>query len=207
VPYGKETARISDPPCLARLIWYLGRASSRRRHAGLGWIHPKHAPFLTDFLRLYRGATPLVLIPRTVEESRADLRICNREEVAVVPTAATQLLRRRTPDETGTQVVLSLRRLNRIRQVDAQLFHDRRGGLYPGRDSGSGTRSRPTLSLELGLEGTAQIGGNLSTNAGGTAVLRYGMMRDLVLGLELVLADGRVLESLKACARTTPATT
>jgi FAD/FMN-containing dehydrogenase len=60
--------------------------------------------------------------------------------------------------------------------------------------------------LSLGSEGTAQIGGNLSTNAGGTAVLRYGMMRDLVLGLEVVLADGRVLMGSRACARTTPAT-
>jgi len=158
------------------------------------------APFLTDFRRLYRGATPLVLIPRTVEEVARILRICNREEVAVVPHGGnTSYCGGATPDETGTQVVLSLRRLNRIRQVDAanySMIVEAGCTLAETQEAARGVDR--LFPLSLGSEGTAQIGGNLSTNAGGTAVLRYGMMRDLVLGLELVLADGRVLESLKS---------
>ena len=66
---------------------------------------------------------------------------------------------------------------------------------------------RALFPLSLGAEGSCRIGGNLSTNAGGVNVLRYGMTRDLVLGLEVVLADGRVWNGLRHCARTTPATT
>src|SRR5580658_2691980 len=78
------------------------------------------APFLADFRRLYRGATPLVLLPRNVDEVAEILRICNREEVAVVPHGGnTSYCGGATPDETGAQIVLSMRRLNRIRHVDA----------------------------------------------------------------------------------------
>jgi FAD/FMN-containing dehydrogenase len=158
------------------------------------------APFLTDFRRLYRGATPLVLLPRTVDEVARILRICNREEVAVVPHGGnTSYCGGATPDETGSQVVLSLRRLNRIRQVDAANYSMIvEAGCTLAETQEAAREADRLFPLSLGSEGTAQIGGNLSTNAGGTAVLRYGMMRDLVLGLEVVLADGRVLESLKS---------
>jgi FAD/FMN-containing dehydrogenase len=158
------------------------------------------APFLTDFRRLYRGATPLVLLPRTVDEVARILRICNREEVAVVPHGGnTSYCGGATPDETGSQVVLSLRRLNRIRQVDAANYSMIvEAGCTLAETQEAARGADRLFPLSLGSEGTAQIGGNLSTNAGGTAVLRYGMMRDLVLGLEVVLADGRVLESLKS---------
>jgi FAD/FMN-containing dehydrogenase len=158
------------------------------------------APFLTDFRRLYRGATPLVLLPRTVEEVARILRICNREEVAVVPHGGnTSYCGGATPDEGGSQVVLSLRRLNRIRQVDAANYSMIvEAGCTLAETQEAARGADRLFPLSLGSEGTAQIGGNLSTNAGGTAVLRYGMMRDLVLGLEVVLADGRVLESLKS---------
>src|SRR5471032_217641 len=77
------------------------------------------APYLTDFRRLYHGATPLVLLPRSVEEVAQILRICNREEVAVVPHGGnTSYCGGATPDEAGSQIVLSLRRLNRVRQID-----------------------------------------------------------------------------------------
>ncbi len=158
------------------------------------------APYLTDFRRLYHGATPLVLLPRDVAGVAQILRICERESVAVVPHGGnTSYCGGATPDEAGSQIVLSLRRLNRVRQVDAANYSMIiEAGCTLAEAQGAARDAERLFPLSLGSEGTAQIGGNLSTNAGGTAVLRYGMMRDLVLGLEVVLADGRVLHSLKS---------
>jgi FAD/FMN-containing dehydrogenase len=158
------------------------------------------APFLTDFRRLYHGTTPLVLLPRNVDEVAQILRICNREEVALVPHGGnTSYCGGATPDEAGSQIVLSMRRLNRVRQVDAANYSlIVEAGCTLAEVQTAAREAERLFPLSLGSEGTAQIGGNLSTNAGGTAVLRYGMMRDLVLGLEVVLADGRVLEGLKS---------
>src|ERR1700730_312857 len=158
------------------------------------------APYLVDFRGLYRGATPLVLLPRDSREVCRILEICNRREVAVVPHGGnTSYCGAATPDESGTQIVLSLRRLNRIRRLDAADYSMiiESGCTLAEAQAAARTVDR-LFPLSLGSEGTAQIGGNLSTNAGGTAVLRYGMMRDLVLGLEVVLADGRVLSALKS---------
>jgi FAD/FMN-containing dehydrogenase len=158
------------------------------------------APYLADFRRLYHGATPLVLLPRDVDQVVQVLRICNRDEVAVVPHGGnTSYCGGATPDEAGSQIVLSLRRLNRIRQVDAANYSMIvEAGCTLAEAQAAARQADRLFPLSLGSEGTAQIGGNLSTNAGGTAVLRYGMMRDLVLGLEVVLADGRLLEGLKS---------
>jgi FAD/FMN-containing dehydrogenase len=157
------------------------------------------APYLVDFRRLFQGATPLVLLPRDAAQVSTILAICHRAEVAIVPHGGnTSYCGAATPDETGSQVVLSMRRLNRVRHVDATNYSM---VLEAGCTLAEAQRTARTADrlfpLSLGSEGTAQIGGNLSTNAGGTAVLRYGMMRDLVLGLEVVLADGRMLSGLK----------
>jgi FAD/FMN-containing dehydrogenase len=158
------------------------------------------APYLSDFRRLYHGSAALVLLPRNVDEVARILRICNRDEVAVVPHGGnTSYCGGATPDETGTQIVLSLRRLNRVRQVDAADYSMIvEAGCTLAEAQAAASNADRLFPLSLGSEGTAQIGGNLSTNAGGTAVLRYGMMRDLVLGLEVVLADGRMLRGLKS---------
>jgi FAD/FMN-containing dehydrogenase len=157
------------------------------------------APYLTDFRNLYHGATPLVLSPCSVDEVARILSICNREEVAVVPHGGnTSYCGGATPDEGGSQIVLSLRRLKRLRQIDAVNYSMIiEAGCTLAEAQKAAREADRLFPLSLGSEGTAQIGGNLSTNAGGTAVLRYGMMRDLVLGLEVVLADGRVLHGLK----------
>jgi FAD/FMN-containing dehydrogenase len=154
------------------------------------------APYLTDFRRLYQGSTALVLLPRSVDAVARILRICNREEAAVVPHGGnTSYCGGATPDDTGAEIVLSLRRLNRVRQVDAADYSMTvEAGCTLAEAQAAAREADRLFPLSLGSEGTAQIGGNLSTNAGGTAVLRYGMMRDLVLGLEVVLADGRVLK-------------
>jgi FAD/FMN-containing dehydrogenase len=158
------------------------------------------APYLVDFRGLYRGATPLVLMPRDSREVCRILEICNRREAAVVPHGGnTGYCGAATPDESGTQIVLSMRRLNRIRRLDAADYSMivESGCTLAEAQAAARTVDR-LFPLSLGSEGTAQIGGNLSTNAGGTAVLRYGMMRDLVLGLEVVLADGRIMSGLKS---------
>ena len=158
------------------------------------------APYLTDFRRLYQGSASLVLLPRSVDEVARILQICNRDEVAVVPHGGnTSYCGGATPDDTGAQIVLSLRRLNRVRRVDAADYSMIvEAGCTLAEAQAAARDADRLFPLSLGSEGTAQIGGNLSTNAGGTAVLRYGMMRDLVLGLEVVLADGRVLAGLKS---------
>ncbi len=158
------------------------------------------ASYVVDFRRLYRGATPLVLLPRTTLQVAEILGICHREETAIVPHGGnTSYCGGATPDESGTQVVLSLRRLNQVRQLDAANYSMIIESGCTLAEAQTAARDVDRLfPLSLGSEGTAQIGGNLSTNAGGTAVLRYGMMRDLVLGLEVVLADGRVMSGLKS---------
>src|SRR3984957_17669774 len=167
-----------------------------------GWLESPDdvAPFLSDFRRLYHGSAALVLLPRNVDEVARILQICNRAQVAVVPHGGnTSYCGGATPDETGAQIVPSLRRLNRVRQVDAADYSMTvEAGCTLAEAQAAARDADRLFPLSLGSEGTAQIGGNLSTNAGGTAVLRYGMMRDLVLGLEVVLADGRVLRGLKS---------
>jgi FAD/FMN-containing dehydrogenase len=105
-------------------------------------------------------------------------------------------------------IVLSLQRLDRVRDVDpvnATLTVEAGCTLKSVQDAAEAADS--LFPLSLASEGSCRIGGNLATNAGGTAVLRYGNARELVLGLEVVLADGPIWNGLKACARTTRATT
>ena len=166
------------------------------------WLDSPHdlAPYLVDFRRLYEGAAPVVLKPRNVEQVSAILQICHRDEVAVVPQGGnTGYCGGATPDESGAQIVLSMRGLNRVRHLDAanqSMIIEAGCTLAEAQAAARGVNR--LFPLSLGSEGTAQIGGNLSTNAGGTAVLRYGMMRELVLGLEVVVADGRVMAGLKS---------
>src|ERR1700678_41748 len=167
-----------------------------------GWLDSSGdlSAYTIDFRRLYRGATPLVLLPRTVHQVARIMSICHRDEVGVVPQGGnTGYCGGATPDESDSQIVLALRRLNRVRHIDAA--NDSmilEAGCTLAEAHAAAESQDRMFPLTLGSQGTAQIGGNLSTNAGGTAVLRYGMMRDLVLGLEVVLADGRVLQALKS---------
>jgi len=167
-----------------------------------GWLDPSSdlSPYTVDFRRLYRGATPLVLMPREVAQVARILSICDRDELAVVPYGGnTSYCGGATPDESGSQIVLSVRRLNRVRHIDADDYSMVAEAGCTLAEVHTAAQSKDRLfPLSLGSQGTAQIGGNLSTNAGGTAVLRYGMMRDLVLGLEVVLADGRVMSNLRS---------
>ena len=167
-----------------------------------GWLDSPAdvAPYVVDFRRQYAGATPLVLMPGDTPQVSAILRVCSRHQTALVPSGGnTGYCGAATPDASNSQVVLALRRMNRVRELDALNYSMTvEAGCTLLSVQNAAAAARRLFPLSLGSEGTAQIGGNLSTNAGGTAVLRYGMMRDLVLGLEVVLADGRVLAGLKS---------
>jgi D-lactate dehydrogenase (cytochrome) len=156
------------------------------------------APYLVDHRRLYQGASPAVVQPADTAGVATLLAFCNNEGIAVVPQGGnTSYCGGATPDESGQQLVLSLRRLNKIRSVDAAGFSMVvEAGCLLAQVQQTAADVQRLFPLSLGSEGSCQIGGNLATNAGGTAVLRYGMTRDLVLGLEVVLADGSVLSTL-----------
>jgi FAD/FMN-containing dehydrogenase len=158
------------------------------------------APFLTDHRRLYQGAALGVALPRSVAQVSQLLSLCHAQRVGVVPHGGnTSYCGGATADESGRQLVLSLRRLNRIRNLDAANYSlIAEAGCVLAQVQRAAEEADRYFPLSLGSEGSCQIGGNLSTNAGGVSVLRYGMMRDLVLGLEVVLADGRVLPALSA---------
>jgi FAD/FMN-containing dehydrogenase len=157
------------------------------------------APYLTDFRRLYHGRTPLVALPSTTSEVSAILAICNELRVGVVPHAGnTSYCGGATPSDAGNEIVVAMRRLNRVREIDAandSLIVD--SGCVLADVQRAAESVDRLFPLALGSEGSCQIGGNLSTNAGGLAAVRYGVARDLVLGLEVVLPDGSVLDELK----------
>jgi FAD/FMN-containing dehydrogenase len=158
------------------------------------------APFTVDHRELYRGATPLVLRPDSTAQVSAILKLCNEHRVGVVPVGGnTSYCGGATPDEDGSQVVVALSRLKKIRSVDPLNFAlTAEAGCVLADVQAAARAANRLFPLSLGSEGSCQLGGNLSTNAGGTAVLRYGMMRDLVLGLEVVLPDGRILDGLQS---------
>ena len=146
------------------------------------------------------GRTPLLLRPREAGEVAALLALCSETGVPVVPQGGnTGLAGAGVPDPSGRMVVLSLSRLDRIREVDP--LNDTitvEAGCVLERVQQAAAEVNRLFPLSLGAQGSCQIGGNLATNAGGVNVLRYGMARALVLGLEVALADGRVWNGLRA---------
>lgn len=156
--------------------------------------------YLIDFWRQFRGESTLVLRPRSTAEVAAIVKTANAQGIQLVPQSGnTGLVRGGIPDQTGRQAVLSLERLNKIREIDP-------AGDYLIADAGcvladvqqAALDINRLFPLSLGSEGTCRIGGNISTNAGGVNVLRYGMTRQLVMGLEVVLADGTIWNGLRA---------
>ncbi|KUO56455.1 MAG: hydroxyacid dehydrogenase [Alphaproteobacteria bacterium BRH_c36] len=158
------------------------------------------APYLSEWRDKYFGKTSLVLRPGTAREVSQIIKSANDARVGIVPQGGnTGLVGGQIPFESGHEIVVSLERLNRVRHVDAaggsmvveagvtlsdvQKAADEAGALFP---------------LSLGSEGSCRIGGNLASNAGGVQVLAYGNARDLTLGLEVVLADGRIWDGLRA---------
>jgi D-lactate dehydrogenase (cytochrome) len=157
-------------------------------------------PLLRDERGLYRGAAALVVRPATVEECASVVRVCHDARIGVVPQGGnTGYCGGATPFDGGRrEILLSLSRMNRVREVDAVGFTmTAEAGVVLARAQDAAREQGLKFPLSMGSEGSAQIGGALSTNAGGLAVLRYGTMRELVLGLEVVLPNGEVLAELK----------
>jgi FAD/FMN-containing dehydrogenase len=153
-------------------------------------------PYLVEMRDLYHGRTPVVLRPGSVEEVVAILKLANESKTAVVPQGGnTGLVGGQIP--FSGEIVLSLTRLDKIREVDAvsnTMTCEAGVTLQRAREAAAAAdRLYPQL---LPSEGTCTIGGNLATNAGGTAALAHGIARSHALGLEVVLADGRVLHNL-----------
>ncbi|TFW11310.1 FAD-binding oxidoreductase [Massilia arenosa] len=157
------------------------------------------APYLTDWRGRFTGRARAVLRPGTTEQVARLVRLCAELHVPVVPQGGrTGLVLGSVPDVSGEAVVLSLTRMNRVREVDAAnrtITLDAGCILQQVQDAAAAEGC--LFPLSLAAEGSCTIGGNLSTNAGGTAVLRYGNTRDLCLGLEVVTAQGEIWSSLR----------
>jgi len=168
--------------------------------AGIVCDPERMASYLSDWRSAYCGKAALVVRPGTTEQVAAVVRLCHEQRIAVVPQGGnTGLCGGSIPDGSGTQVVLSLTRMTRIREVDpANETITVEAGVVLQRLQEAAAGAGRLFPLSLGAQGSCTVGGNLATNAGGTAVLRYGNMRDLTLGLEVVLPDGQVWHGLRA---------
>jgi FAD/FMN-containing dehydrogenase len=157
-------------------------------------------PYLVEWRDRYRGKAALVLRPGETEEVSAILEHADATRTAIVPQGGnTGLVGGQIPFETGHEVVVSLERLNRVRDIDlASNTMTVEAGLVLAHAQQVAASAGRLFPLSLASEGSCQIGGVLATNAGGMAVLAYGSARDLTLGLEVVLADGRVWDGLRS---------
>lgn len=172
-----------------------------------GWLDDPDAlqPFVTEWRGRYQGKACLWVAPASTDEVAAIVRICAKQGLAIVPQGGnTGLCGGAIPDASGTQLVLSLRRMNRVRELSRENYSmivDAGCTLVQVQDAA--TEAGCFFPLSLAAEGSCQIGGNLSTDAGGINVLRYGTARRQVLGLEVVLPDGSVIEGLRALRKDT----
>ena len=167
--------------------------------AGLITSPVEVAPYATDWRKRYLGQLAAVVRPASTAEVAEVVRACADSRTAIVPQGGnTGLCGAATPDSSGSQIVLNLSRMNRVRAIDTRnntMTVD--AGCVLAKLQNTAKEAGRLFPLSLAAEGSCEIGGNLSTNAGGTAVLRYGNARELVLGLEVVLPSGEVWEGLR----------
>ncbi len=157
------------------------------------------APYQAENRGIYKSAAPLVLRPQTTKEVSQILALANKTATAIVPQGGnTGHVGGSVANPDRSEVIVSLSRMNRIRDIDVKgnaLTVEAGVVLQTIRDEAE--KLERLFPLSLGAQGTCQIGGNLSTNAGGTGVLAYGNTRDLVLGIEVVLPDGEIWNGLR----------
>lgn len=190
--------RMGDKPLVEKLKEIVGPK---------GWTTDADElePHLTEWRGVVRGATLIMVSPATTADVAAVVRACHKAGVALVPQGGnTGLCGGAIPDASGQQVLLSLSRLNQVRRVDANDFSIVvEAGCILADVQQAAAKADRLFPLSLSAEGTCQIGGNLSTNAGGINVLRYGTAAQQVLGLEVVLADGTVWSGLRTLRKDT----
>ncbi|MBU1314208.1 MAG: FAD-binding oxidoreductase [Alphaproteobacteria bacterium] len=170
----------------------VGEANALRDQADI-------APRLVENRGLYHGVSPMVLKPGSTQEVSEILKLATETRTAIVPqTGNTGLVGGQVPSTAGTELIVSLERMNRIRDVDpvANVLVAEGGAILAEVQKAAEDVGR-LFPLSLGSEGSCRIGGNLATNAGGTAVLAYGNMRQLCLGLEVVLPTGEIWDGLR----------
>lgn len=161
------------------------------------------APYLHEERGLYHGKAALVVRPGTTEELAQVVTACAAAKIPIVPQGGnTGLCGGATPHEDGHEVIVNLGRMNKVREIDPVNFTITvEAGCILADVQRIAAEKNCLFPLSLAAEGSCQIGGNLSTNAGGINVLRYGNARDLVLGLEVVLPDGRIWNGLRALGK------
>ena len=166
-----------------------------------GWVErDDQTPYLTEWRGRYHGSAAAVVRPGSTGEVASVLRLCNQAGIGVVPQGGnTGLCGGAAPDRSGRQVLLSLERMNRLREVDPDNNTlTAEAGCTLAAVQTAASEARRLFPLSLAAASRTRIGGALATNAGGINVLHYGNTRALTLGLEVVLADGRVWNGLRA---------
>jgi FAD/FMN-containing dehydrogenase len=179
-----------------------GLAAGLRAALGPGAVLTEPADvagYAVDWRGLYHGRPLAVVRPSTVAQVAETVRLCAAAGAPIVPQGGnTSMVGGATPSDTGTAVVLSLERLRQVRAVDpVEMTMTVEAGLTLRQAQEAAEAAGLLLPLSISSEGSAQIGGVLATNAGGNNTLRFGNARDLVLGLEVVLADGAVWDGLR----------
>src|SRR4051812_21979446 len=156
-------------------------------------------PFLVDWRGRFHGSAQAVVRPANTREVAGVVALCAEANVRIVPQGGnTGMCGAATPDQSGNELVISLARLRAVRDVDRDnATMTVEAGVTLAEVQQVAADAGLLFPLSLASEGSCTIGGNLSTNAGGTAVLRYGNARELVLGVEVVLADGRIWNGLR----------
>ncbi len=158
------------------------------------------AAYLLEMRDRYHGKTPMVLRPASTQEVSAIMQYADSQGLKIVPQGGnTGLVGGQVPNDSGQEIVLSLGRMNKIRSIDPEGFAiTAEAGVILGALHAEAEKLGLMFPLSLGAQGSCQIGGNISTNAGGTAVLAYGNTRELVLGVEVVLANGEIWNGLRS---------
>ena len=187
---------MPDDQGRARIGEFIGKLSAALGPKGVSTDAHEIEPHVKDWRGRWQGSTPVLVKPASTEEVSTTLKLCAEFGLAVTPQGGNSgMVNGSIP---YGEVLVSLKRMNRVRGVD--VLNDAmtlEAGVILTRAQDVADANDRLFPLSLGAEGVATIGGLISTNAGGVAVLRYGMMRDLVLGIEAVLPDGRIWNGLR----------